>query len=312
MEVGDLTYFPDGSVGAKAYQVPGKKYKSPKTFLDALMSEDAKREVISTDDLDVLWLRYNPAEELGSREWAKDAGIVFGQIAVDRGVLVVNHPDTLSYAINKMYFQHFPESVRPKTLITRDPNEVAKFWEENNKQIVLKPLMGSGGTDVFLMKENAANLRQTVEAINRSGFVIVQEYLPAAKEGDTRLILMNGKPLEYKGKYASIRRVNEKDIRSNISAGGKAVEANITDEILEIAQKMGPKFVQDGLFYAGIDIVGDKVMEINAISAGNLQSASVLEGVDFAEPVIDALERKVYYKRVYGTQLSNKELATMD
>src|SRR5690606_29118212 len=125
--------------------------------------------------------------------------------------------------LNKMYFQHFPEEVRPRTIITRNPAEIKKFYEKEGGKVVLKPLQGSGGTDVFLLDETT-NLNQIVEAISRNGFVIAQEYLPAATEGDTRVLLLNGKIFQVNGKYAAVHRKNKSgDIRSNIHVGGKAV-----------------------------------------------------------------------------------------
>ncbi len=110
--------------------------------------------------------------------------------------------------MNKMYFQLFPEEVRPRTLITRDRDEIKKFAQDEGGNIVLKPLQGSGGTGVFLVKkDDMGNLNQMIEAISKDGYIIAQEYLTAAEEGDTRLFLMNGQPLKFKGKYAAFRRV---------------------------------------------------------------------------------------------------------
>ncbi|MEX0966386.1 MAG: glutathione synthase [Bacteroidia bacterium] len=311
-EVGGLTYYPDGQMGTRARHVHSRKFKNTTTFLEALKNKVNSTQVF-TRELDVLWLRYNPAEEVDNRSWAQNAGIVFGQIAEKNDVLVLNHPGTLSFAINKMYFQHFPAIVRPRTIITRNADEIMNFYEQMNKQIVLKPLLGSGGTDVFLLKDEATNLNQIVQAINRSGYVIAQEYLPEAVKGDTRILMVNGKPLTVKNKYCAISRVNKtNDVRSNISAGGVPKKAKITDKMLELAGIVGPKLRHDGLFYAGLDIAGDKLMEINVISAGNLQSACTLEETDFTAPIIDAIERKVYYRKLYGNSLTNRELATMD
>jgi glutathione synthase len=111
-----------------------------------VQAKDAPRETITTDDMDVLWLRYNPSEELErERHWAQDSGFLFGRLAMERGVIVLNHPDTLAYAIDKLYLQHFPESVRPATLVTRDVDEIRRFYEAHGRRIVIKPLSGYGG-----------------------------------------------------------------------------------------------------------------------------------------------------------------------
>ena len=152
--------------------------------------------------------------------------------------------------------------------------------------------MGYGGHDVFLIKKEAANLNQIVEAISRKGFIIAQEYIPEASKGDTRVIMVNGKPLELDGRYAAVTRLNKQDdVRNNVTAGGRPVKAKITPKMLELVSQVGPKLAADGIFYAGVDIVGEKVIEVNVISAGNLYSASRLEERNFATAVIERLDK---------------------
>jgi glutathione synthase len=258
-------------------------------------------------------LRSDPATESGQRSWAATAGINFGRIAMRHGVIVLNDPNGLAKAINKTYFQLFPEEVRPKTLITRDLQEIKDFTEEHGGNAVLKPLQGSGGSGVFLVRiEDRSNLNQIVESLTRDGYIIAQEYLPAAADGDIRLFMMNGQPLRYKGKYAAFRRKRSgDDMRSNVHAGGKLAEAEITEEHLKLAEIVRPKIVQDGMFLVGLDIVGDKLMEINVFSPGGLGSAQKFEKVNFSNAVIDALERKVEYMRYYRRNFDNDEMATL-
>ena len=272
-----------------------------------------KYERIAVDDLDVLVLRNDPSTDMGLRSWAQSSGIIFGRAAMRHGVIVLNDPNGLAKAMNKMYFQLFPEQVRPRTLITRDRDEIKRFAKEEGENIVLKPLQGSGGTGVFLVrKDDLSNLNQMIEAVSRDGYVIAQEYLPAASEGDTRLFLMNGQPFRYKGKYAAFRRVRTgDDIRSNIHAGGKLRQAEISDMHLKIAEIVRPKLVQDGMFLVGLDIVGDKLMEINVFSPGGLGSAQKFEKVNFSHAVIIALERKVEYMSYYRRNFDNVEMSSL-
>ena len=102
-------------------------------------------ERLAVDDLDVLMLRNDPAADRGRRSWAQTAGIMFGRAAMRRGVIVLNDPNGLANAMNKMYFQLFPEEVRPKTLITRDRDEIKAFAKDCGGDVVIKPLQGSGG-----------------------------------------------------------------------------------------------------------------------------------------------------------------------
>ena len=310
---GDLAYDPDGSIRARARTVTKKKYKSNSLFLAELQGPKARVERVTVDDLDVLMLRNDPAEDRGRRSWAQTAGIMFGRAALRRGVIVLNDPDGLAKAMNKMYFQLFPEEVRPKTLITRDRDEIKGFARDHGRDIVIKPLQGSGGEGVFLVRRgDLGNLNQMVDAVTRDGYVIAQEYLPEAAQGDTRLFMMNGQPLRYKGKYAAFRRLRSgDDIRSNIHAGGQKAQAMIDGGALQIAEIVRPKLVEDGMFLAGLDIVGDKLMEINVFSPGGLGSAQSFEGVNFTHGVLAALERKVQYMTYYQRDFNNVDMATL-
>lgn len=309
----DFTYDTDEKIHAQAYAAPKDKYKSLTSYFAALQGKNARIEEITVDDLDVLMLRNDPSTEKGSRAWAQSAGIIFGRVAMRHGVIVLNDPNGLSKAMNKMYFQLFPEQVRPRTIITRDRSKIRQFAKDEGGHIVLKPLQGSGGEGVFLVRPgDMSNLNQMVDAVSRDGYVIAQEYLPKAAEGDIRLFLINGEPLRYKGRYAAFRRVRpEDDIRSNVHVGGTKKEAPITEKELHIAEVVRPKLVQDGMFLVGLDIVDDKLMEINVFSPGGLGSAQKFEKVNFSIPVIQALERKVQYMEFYQRNFDNIEMATL-
>ncbi|MFC1960853.1 hypothetical protein ACFLYO_09085 [Chloroflexota bacterium] len=187
------------------------------------------------------------------------------------------------------------------------------FAKEYGGKVVLKPLQGSGGQGVFLVKQDdMSNLNQIVETLTRDGFVIVQQYLPAAEAGDTRLFLMNGQPLRYKNKYAAFCRIRQgDDMRSNISAGGAIAKAEINETDLRIAEIVRPKLVADGMFLVGLDIVGDKLMEINVFSPGGLGSAQKFEHVNFTHAVLEALQRKVEYGEYYRRKFDNVDMATL-
>jgi glutathione synthase len=314
MGVADLAYDPDDRVRAHARMAPEKEYKDTKTYLQDLQGEKARVEHIIAGDLDVLMLRNDPAADATARPWAQTAGIIFAQAAVRHGVIVLNDPNRLADAVNKMYFQHFPEEVRPRTLITRNREDIRQFFEENNRLMVLKPLQGSGGQSVFLVNpDDIANLNQMIDAIARDGYVVAQEYLPEAASGDIRLFVMNGEPLQQKGKYAAFRRVSASgDVRSNLHAGGKLAKAEIDDTILRVAEQVRPKLIQDGMFLVGLDIVGDKLMEVNVFSPGGLGSAQKLErGTDFTQAVIHAIERKVQYRAYCRGRIDNLTIATL-
>src|SRR5690606_21733401 len=149
-------------------------------------------------------------------------------------------------------------------------------------------------------------------SISRDGYVVAQEYLPEAQDGDIRLFLVNGKPIVVDGKYAALHRLQKDgEIRSNIHRGGKAGKAGITGEILEIVGAVRPKPIGDGMFFVGLDIVGTYLMEINVFSTGGLSNASQLYGFDFVTPVIEAIEQKIRYRSLYPKEISNKKIATI-
>jgi glutathione synthase len=310
--VGELSYHPDERVKAIARRVPKSRYKTGQAYLRDLNGPSAIEELVTVDDLDVLMLRNDPSTEKGRREWARTAAIDFGRVAMRHGVIVLNDPNGLAKAQNKMYFQTFPEEVRPETLITRDRNELKTFVKERGTA-VLKPLQGSGGEGVFLARsDDVSNLNQIIDAVARDGYVIAQEYLEKAQDGDTRLFLMNGAPLRHRGRYAAFRRIRKGgDMRSNIHAGGTLGKAQIDDDALRLAEMVRPKLVQDGMFLVGLDIVGDKLMEINVFSPGGLGSAQKQEGVNFSDAVLDSLERKVDYMSYYERRFDNREMATL-
>ncbi len=313
MGVGDLAYDHHDSVAARATTAPKKSYKTSAAFLDDLRGKRAVRERICVDDLDVLMLRNVPSDDAIARPWAATIAIEFARLAARRGVVVVNDPNGLAKASSKMYFQLFPEEVRPKTVITRDRDEIKAFVRELDGKAVLKPLQGSGGASVFLVRpDDLPNLNQMIDAVSRDGYVIVQEYLSAAEQGDMRMFIMNGRPLRVKGKYAAFRRVRTGgDMRSNIHAGGKKAEAEVSESDLRIAEIVRPKLVQDGMFLVGLDIVGDKLMEINVFSPGGLGSAQTFEKVNFSRYVIEALARKVQYMTFYGRNFDNVDMCTL-
>ncbi len=310
--VGDFVYNCDELVHAHARSVAHGDFEDQKSYYAAICSEGALRKRITVDDLDILMLRNDPAQDIQS-SWAQHAAIVFGRTAMRHGVIVLNDPDGLSKAINKMYFQHFPKEVRVEKVITRTFSEIERFYEKHGRTIILKPLMGSAGRSVFFVQpSDAANLHQMADAIFRDGYAIAEEYMPEARRGDTRLFLMNGVPLQIDGVYCAFRRIpGGEDIRANIHAGARAEPAEVTDAMLRLAEIVRPKLVQDGMFLVGLDIVGEKLLEVNLFSPGGLHHQEIFRGVDFSRRVIEALEKKVLYAKYYRGNFDNVEMNTL-
>jgi len=312
MTPADFAYDPDEKVRARAFQAPKEKYASGAAYLSGIRGKDVHSQRITVDDLDVLMLRNDPALDVDT-PWRKSAGIDFGRLAMRSGVVVLNDPNGLDRAMTKMYFQQFPEEIRPRTLITRDRHEIKEFVKEQGGRAVLKPIQGSGGKGVFMVDHATnKNLNQMIDALARDGYLIVQEYLDEAEHGDIRLFMMNGRPFKYRGKHAAFRRIRQTDdIRSNVHAGGRIEPATITDRELRVCEIVRPKLVTDGMFLVGLDIVGEKLMEVNVFSPGGFGSAQSFEKVNFAQGVISALERKVDYVNSYRRRFSNVQMNTL-
>ena len=310
--LGDFIYEPDESISAIATMPTKNKYSDDADLLANLQS-NACAQHCCLSQYDVVLLRSDPADELLTRSWAPASGLLFAQLLAKHGVIVLNDPTHLTDASNKTYFQTYPEMVRPKTLIAHNSDAIKKAVADFGGIAAIKPLQGSGGHGVFVINEQSTpNLNQIIEATLRDGYAIVQEYLPLAAKGDLRLLTLNGRPLMVDGVYACFRRYNDSgDARSNISAGGKYEMAEPDENALKLAEAVGPKLVNDGMYLAGLDIVGDKMMEINVDTPGGINMAEDLTGKDFSGAIIADLERKVRLKFYYGGRLSVTDLAAV-
>jgi glutathione synthase len=289
--VGDLELGSDGSFAARARSARWEPRDTLETFMERIKACDAERIVM--DDMDAVFLRNESIDDLQERAWASPLGVVFGQMLAARGVTVVNDPTTLQRATSKLYLEALPESVRPRSLVTRDPDAIERFVDEVGHSVV-KPLYGAKGRNVFMIEgPEETNLAQMTEAVLQDGYAIAQEFIDGGEDGDARIFLLEGRILERDGKLAAFRRVpTGNDPRANISAGGRSVPLLVGAEELGIVEAMSDKLVADGMFLVGIDVIGGKVGEINAESTGGMQSVERLYEVDVAETVIDALEQR--------------------
>ncbi len=297
-----------GRLAAWAHEAPDA-CDSPEAFLAALR-DPARVARITIDELDVLLLRNNPADDLPQRPWAAQAGLVFGDEAQRHGVLVLNDPSGLTHALSKLYLERFPAAMRPESIVTRHTEDVRAFARQHGT-VVVKPINGSGGRSVFVLRaDDADNFNQIVEAARAYGYLVVQEYLPAAREGDVRMLLLNGRPLEKSGKIAAFRRVAANgDLRNNVTAGGRVKPVNVSDTMISLAELARPRLIEDGMWLVGLDIVGDRVLEVNVFSPGGLVGAGGLYEVDYASLVVADLERKIAHAK--RAQFDNRLLACL-
>jgi len=201
--------------------------------------------------------------------------------------LVVNDPFHVRNAPEKLFVTHF-EGVLPPTLITSDRAEIDAFRREH-KDIIVKPLFGNGGADVFHIAPADENLGALIEMFTHKYRepIIVQRYLPEIRQGDKRIILVDGEPA---GGVSRIPVAG--DARANFHAGGSAQKTTLTAREREICEAIGPALRERGLVFVGIDVIGDYLTEINVTSPTGIQEINRLDGIHIEKLIWDAIERR--------------------
>jgi glutathione synthase len=305
IDLRDFAWDPDDRIRARARSARPRPYgdDAGEHYLADLTGESARRERIAVDELDVLWLRSEPSFDATTRPEVQSMAFAFGQAVRERGVVVLSDPDGLARALaDKLYSQRLPGALRPGTLVTCDPDEIVAFAEAHPGDVVVKPLQGGAGHAVFFVRKGLEpNLRQIVDAVGRFGYVVVQEYLPAAAHGTLRLFMLDGRPLQVDGRYAALRLVPlAGEARSNFRVNATIAPAELDDAGLAVARAVAPLLAADGMFLVGLDIVGGKLLEANLFSPGGLRGAERLQGVRFLDAVVAAMEEKVAAARPLG------------
>jgi len=202
--------------------------------------------------------------------------------------LLVNDPRGLRDANEKLYTLHF-SAFTPRTLVTADRDRILAFMEEVGGAAVVKPLDGAGGAGVMMIASGDKNNRAILELLTSEGkrFALAQEYLPAVRLGDKRVLLLDGEVL------GAINRVpRADDLRSNIHVGGRVEPVEVTAEERAVVRAIAPRLRQDGLFFVGLDFIGGKLTEINVTSPTGIQELSRHVGRDVAADVIAWIERR--------------------
>jgi glutathione synthase len=201
--------------------------------------------------------------------------------------LVVNDPAHVRNAPEKLFVTEFADFI-PPTLITSDANEIRQFREQH-KDIILKPLYGNGGAGVFRVRRDDENLGALLEMFTTfyREPVIVQRYLPEVRQGDKRIILVDG---QFAGAINRVPAAGE--ARSNMHVGGRPEKTELTARERDICAAIGPELKRRGLIFTGIDVIGDYMTEINVTSPTGIQEVRRFGGADIAALVWDAIERR--------------------
>ena len=204
---------------------------------------------------------------------------------------MVNDPVAVRNAPEKLYATHF-DGLMPPTLITADAAAIDSFRAEH-RDIIIKPLFGNGGAGVFHIGPGDENLNALVEMFTRLSRepIMVQRYLPEVRQGDKRIILIDG---EAAGVIVRVPKAGE--ARANLHVGGRAVKAALSARDREICESIGPSLKRHGLIFVGIDVIGDYLTEINVTSPTGLQEINRFDGVALERRIWDAIEAR--YKAV--------------
>ncbi|MEO1038920.1 MAG: glutathione synthase [Pseudomonadota bacterium] len=203
-------------------------------------------------------------------------------------VLVVNDPRHVRDTPEKLFVTTF-EGVMPPTLITSSEAEIRDFFERHGHDIIVKPLFGNGGIGVFRLRDTAENLASLVEMFQQLSRdpIMAQAFVPDVKNGDKRVILVDGEPV------GAINRIPaEGEVRANMHVGGKAVESALSARDMEICRIIGPELKRRGLVFVGIDVIGDYLTEINVTSPTGIQELRRFSGVDVSKMLIDWVEAR--------------------
>ncbi|MFT5879867.1 MAG: glutathione synthase [Moritella sp.] len=209
--------------------------------------------------------------------------------AEDEGTLIVNKPQSLRDANEKLYTAWFNEFT-PTTLVTRRKDKLRAFHQEH-KDVILKPLDGMGGASIFRLTEQDKNVSVIIETLTEHGsrYCMAQKFIPAITDGDKRILVIDGEPVPY----CLARIPASGETRGNIAAGGRGVARPLSDSDWEIAKAVGPTLKDKGLIFVGLDVIGDKLTEINVTSPTCIREIEAAFDVDITGMLMDAIEARL-------------------
>lgn len=239
-----------------------------------------KAEIVAMGELDVIFMRKDPPFDI---EFVYATHML--DLAARDGALVVNRPQSLRDCSEKLFTAWFPELI-PATLVSRSAEQIRAFHSKH-KDIILKPLDGMGGASIFRVDESGSNLGVIIETLTALGnrFAMAQEYLPAIKDGDKRILIINGEPVPY-----SLARVpSAGETRGNLAAGGTGRPQPLSDSDFALAHAVGPVLKEKGLYLVGLDVIGDRITEINVTSPTCMREIENAYGLNIAGQLFDAV-----------------------
>ena len=276
MEMGDL-FVRDGA--AHAGMRPVEVRDDPD---DWFTLGDGRTEALAS--LDVVLMRKDPPF---------DMEFVYATYILERaeaaGVLVVNKPQSLRDANEKMFTAWFPQCC-PPTLVTREHARMGEFLAEHG-DIIVKPLDGMGGMSIFRVRVGDPNVNVIFETLTlqEARYAMCQRYIPEIRSGDARVLLIDGEPIDY----ALARVPADGDARGNLAAGAEGVAIQVTERMRAIAAEVAPALRAKGLIFVGLDVIGDYLTEINVTSPTCVREIDAAFGTDIAGSLMDTIEKQL-------------------
>lgn len=236
------------------------------------------------EEMDVVWLRKDPPVDAGFLHATQ-----LVEASASRAPLFLNAPGGLRGASEHLWALRFPD-LSPPTLVSADVAELRAFIDAAPDGAVLKPVEGHGGEGVVLLRRGDRNTTSLLELYTRRGaeLAMLQRYLPEARVGDKRILVLDGEPLG-----AVLRVPREDDHRGNLAAGGKPERSLLTARDKALCERLAPHLQAEGLFFVGLDVIGDWLTEVNVTSPTGLVEVAQLDGTPLAERVVTAVEKKV-------------------
>ncbi len=276
MTLPDL-YLDAGKARARVRQVTA--FRDPENFYELGEERD-----IDMGELDVVLMRKAPPFD---NEFLYATHIL--DQAQRQGAWVVNRPQSLRDCNEKLFALQFPQCI-PTLIVSRDPVRLRAFHREH-QDVVMKPLDGMGGSSIFRLRPDDANVSVIIETLTNHGqtTIMAQKYLPEIVDGDKRILLIDGEPVDYC--LARVPAVGES--RGNLAAGGTGRAQPLTDQDRWIAEQVGPVAREKGLMFVGLDVIGDSLTEINVTSPTCIREIDTQFGTDIAGSLMDAIARKL-------------------
>jgi glutathione synthase len=276
MEMKDL-YLDQGQCRATTHRV--KVFDDSEHWYELSNAQD-----IAVSELDAVLMRKDPPF---------DTEFIYATYLLERaeveGTLIVNKPQSLRDCNEKLFTAWFSEFT-PKTLVTRSSDKIREFHSKQ-QDVIIKPLDGMGGASIFRIKENDVNVGVIIETLTNHGeqYAMVQEFMPEIVDGDKRILIVNGEPMPY----CLARIPAQGETRGNLAAGGRGVARPLSVSDKAIADAIAPELKKRGLYFVGLDVIGDKVTEINVTSPTCIREIEAAYPINISGKLMDAIEDNI-------------------